>query len=250
MFFKILFVLSIVLEFVFVPMFLKYYWPERCKQSWFFKMVCATLFVLCGVSAMKISGNNTPYATLMIWGLVFGWIGDFLLHALSNKTIYFVTGTIAFLTGHIFYIVALQKAIKTTYPGSAVFEWYEILATVVVVGIVALIAYKNNIFKEKGIIAVGAMAYGVILMTMLAKAARYCIGEWAYGTNDYIPLLFAIVLTGAILFAVSDLLLGYIIGFGCKKRIVRIINIVTYFVAQILLASSILFVRSAMPLYS
>ena len=126
---------------------------------------------------------------------------------------------------------------------------YVILATVVVIGIVALIAYKNNIFKEKGIIAVGAMAYGVILMTMLAKAARYCIGEWAYGTNDYIPLLFAIVLLGAILFAVSDLLLGYIIGFGCKKRIVRIINIVTYFVAQILLASSILVVRSAYPLY-
>lgn len=250
MFFKILFVLSIVLEFVFVPLFLKYYWPERCKKSWFFKMVCSTLFVLCGVSAMQAGGNNSPYAKLMIWGLVFGWIGDLLLHALSNKMIYFVTGTVAFLTGHIFYIVALQKAIKSTYPGSAVFEWYEILATVIVIGVVAFIAYKNNIFKEKGIIAVGAMAYGAILMTMLAKAARFCIGEWAYGTNNHMALLFVVVLPGAILFAVSDILLGYIIGFKCKKRIVRVINIVTYFAAQILLASSILFVESAMPLYS
>lgn len=250
MFFKILFVLSIVLEFVFVPVFLKYYWPDRCKKSWFFKMVCATLFVICGYSAMKISGNNTPYATLVMWGLVFGWIGDFLLHALSNKTIYFVTGTIAFLTGHIFYIIALQKAIKTTYPGSRVFEWYELVLTAAVVGAVIIIAFKNNIFKEKGAIAVGAMGYGVMLMTMLAKAARYCFGEWAYGTNDYTALLFVLVLLGAILFAASDLILGYIIGFNDKRRATRIVNIVTYFAAQILLASSILIVRSANPLYN
>ncbi len=66
MFFKILFALSIVAEFVTVPIFLKYYWPKKCKQSLIFKMISATLFVICGFSAMQMSGNNTSYAAIML----------------------------------------------------------------------------------------------------------------------------------------------------------------------------------------
>ncbi len=249
MVYNILYVLTIVLEFVTVPMFLKYYWPQKCKKSMLFKMISATLFVLCGFFAIKISGNNTPYANLILWGLVLGWFGDLFLHWLSDKRAIFAVGVVAFLAGHIFYIVAFQKAIETTYPASATFEWYEILFLAVALAAALIFAFVKKLFKEKPAVTAGLTAYGVCLLTMLAKTARYSIGEWAYGTNDHMVMTFVTVLGGGILFTISDLLLGYIIMFKNHKRSLRIINIVTYFAAQILLASSILVVRSAYPFY-
>lgn len=248
--FKVLFVLTILLEFVTVPMFLKNYWPQKCKKSMLFKMISASLFVLCGFCAIKISGNNTPYANLIFWGLVFGWIGDLLLHWLTPKFVVYAGGLIAFLTGHIFYIVAFQKAIETTYPGASVLTWYEILIAVVVVGVILAIALMKNIVKGREVMVFGGVAYGLILIAMLVKSARYVIGEWAYGTNDHMVGIFFTVFVAAVLFVTSDLLLGYIIGFKKNdKRILRIINIATYFPAQILFACSILFVQSAYSLY-
>lgn len=246
--FKVLFALTILLEFITVPIFLRYYWPTKCKQSMLFKMISATLFVLCGVFAMKISGNNTPYATLMLWGLVFGWFGDLFLHWLKNVMPIFVLGVVAFLTGHIFYVIAFQKAIEKTYPGSATFEWYEVLFVAVSVILVTILAVIKGFYKDRAGMTAGLTVYGVLLLAMFAKTARYAIGEWAYGTNDNVVAVFITVLGGGIFFAVSDILLGYILMFKDEKRSLRIINIVTYFIAQILLASSILFVRSPYPL--
>ncbi len=249
MIFKILFALTIVLECVTVPIFLKHYWPEKCVKSMAYKMISATLFVLCGFFAIKISGNNTPYADLIMWGLAFGWLGDLLLHWLKDKMAVFALGVVAFLTGHIFYIIAFQKAIETTYPAARTFEWYEILFVAVVIIAVTILAVIKGFYKERAAMTAGLTAYGVLLLAMLAKTARYAIGEWAYGTNDNMVAVFITVLGGGLFFAVSDILLGYILMFKDKKRILRIINIVTYFIAQILLASSILVVRSAYPFY-
>lgn len=249
MVYNILYILTIVLEFVTVPIFLKHYWPEKCVKSMTFKMISATLFVLCGIFAIKISGNNTPYADLIMWGLAFGWLGDLLLHWLKNKIVIYVLGVVAFLTGHIFYLIALQKAIETTYPAARIFEWYEILFVAVIVIGITIFAIIKGFYKDRAGITAGLTAYGVLLLAMLAKSARYAIGEWAYGTNDNMVAVFITVLGGGLFFAVSDILLGYIIMFKDKKRILRIINIVTYFIAQILLASSILVVRSAYPFY-
>lgn len=249
MFFKILYVLTIVLEIVFVPLFLKYYWPDKCKKSLMYKMICATLFIICGYCAMKIGGNNTPYATLMMWGFVFGWLGDLLLHSLSGKMLHFAIGVVSFLVGHIFFITAFYKAFDTTYPQEPVFRWYEFAIIAVIVIAVAIYAYFKELFKKKAVITSALLLYGAFLFMMFIKAIKYCVGEWAYGTNDNMVLTFVTVLGGAFMFVVSDVLLGYIIAFDKKNRAMRIINIVTYFMAQVLLASSLIVVKSAIPLY-
>lgn len=249
MFLKVLLGITILAEFVTVPVFLKYYWPDRCKQSFIFKTVSAVLFVLCGFLCVKISGNNTPYASLIMAGLVLGLIGDIFLHSLQNKSWHFALGFISFLVGHIVYIVAFWKAIKTTYPGSHVFEWYELLITAVLLAIMLTIMLKMDIFKGKKALIAPFAAYGFILFTMLTKGLRYSIGEIAYGTNDHMVAVFLTVGLGAILFTLSDVILGFTIPMGKTTRTVRIVNIGTYFAAQILLAVSILYVFSAYPLY-
>ena len=247
MFFKIMYFLCVAAEFYAVPTFLKYYWPQRCKKSFIWKTVASSLFVLTGFFAMKASGNNTLYADMIMWGLVFGLMGDLFLHALSQKMVLLVAGVIAFLTGHIFYIVGIHKAIKTTYPDAAVFAWYELLAIVVVVVLVLCIMIFGKLIKtDQPLILVGLSAYLVFLTSMLVKAFSFVIGEWAYGMNDHMVMIALTVALGALLFFISDLTMGLLMlnkeRFETQKM--RWINIGTYFSAQILLASSIFFVQS------
>ena len=97
--------------------------------------------------------------------------------------------------------------------------------------------------KGKAYMAIPVVLYAVTISAMLAKAFRYCIGEWLYGMNDNIVMLFLTVALGAVLFVLSDGSLGMILFAGQKKnRPLKIFNITTYFAAQILLASSIFFV--------
>lgn len=245
MIWKILFALCVVLEFVFVPLFLKYSWPEKCWKSFGFKMVCSALFFVAGLLAVKISGHSpsaSPYTKLILWGLFLGWLGDMFLHLITDKIVVFGLGLFAFLGGHIFYIFAFQKAIVQRYPDASFFAWYEIVGVAVLVGLVVLYAVLKKV-KAKVYMAIPVVLYAVTISAMLAKAFRYCIGEWLYGLNDNIVMIFITVALGAVLFVLSDGSLGMILFAGQKKnRPLKIFNIATYFTAQILLASSIFFI--------
>ncbi len=244
MIFKILFALTIIAEFYTVPKFLKYYWPTKCKQSMLFKMISATLFVLCGVFAMKISGNNTSYAYLMVLGLVFGWLGDYFLHSLKDRMVEFIIGVVAFLVGHIFYIAAFYHALKTLRPDAKLLNWYDFVAVGIVLALVVLYVIFMKIYQRKGPMVIGLILYGIFLTTMVVKAGLYMYAEWEYGINDaMIPTLLTVGI-GSVFFFLSDLSLFFILTGEEVKRSMRNFNIITYFIAQILLASSILFVRS------
>lgn len=243
--FKILFVAAVVAEIPLVALFLKYYWPDRCKQSFITKVICSILFVLCGIFAAKETGNNTLFANYMIWGLVFGMAGDLLLHAMTTKMLPFILGVVAFLVGHIFYIIAIQRAIYTTAFSSGAFIWYELLIIALIVVIAVIYCIKTNAFKRKGAMIYGLLAYGVVLATMFAKAVRLVIDVIAFGVNDNMVMIAVTVGLGAVLFFLSDATLGIILTDDKPvKRGMRIFNIITYYSAQVLLAASIFFVFS------
>ncbi|MBO5895884.1 MAG: hypothetical protein J6Q83_01170 [Clostridia bacterium] len=53
-----------------------------------------------------------------------------------------------------------------------------------------------------------------------------------------------VLVLGSLCFLLSDVVLGFIMFGGFKKNYpIKIFNIVTYFAAQVLLASSILFIK-------
>lgn len=243
--FKILFIALTVIEVPLVALFLKFYWPDRSKKSFITKLVCSIIFVLLGVFAAKETGNNTLYADYMIWGLALGMAGDLLLHALTTKMWPFILGVVAFLVGHIYYIMAIQRAIYTTGFHKGAFTWYEILIVAAIVVMALVYSIKTSAFKRKGAMTYGLLAYGVVLAIMLAKAIRYVIGEIAYGVNDNMVMVALTVGLGALLFFLSDASLGIILVSDkpCKRGM-RIFNIITYYAAQVLLAASIFFVFS------
>lgn len=244
MLFKILLGLTVAAEFFTVPMFLKYYWPKKCKQSLIYKMISATLFVLCGFCAMQAAGNNTSYASLMLIGFVFGWFGDLLLHSLKDKMLHFALGVVSFLVGHIFFVAAFHHAIKSLDPAAPLFTWYEILTVVVAIIAVTIFGIFKKYYQKKGPMVFALLLYGVFLVSMFVKSITYCVAEWSYGINDYMYPAIITAGLGGLFFLLSDGSLGLILMGDETKRGMRIFNITTYFIAQILLALSILFIRS------
>lgn len=240
----ILFAVCAALELVFVPLFLKFSWPEKCVKSLAVKMVCSTLFILCGVFAMKGANNNSEYAKLILWGLGMGWLGDLFLHIPSKKNYFFGVGMAAFIAGHIFYIIAFQNGIQIYYPNTFAIAWYEVLAVLAVVGLIALYSWKKKISAKPYMIAAFAL-YAIVIIFMLVKAVHLCVSFWAYGLYEHMVSLCLTVAFGALLFVLSDGSLGLIIagGQGGKKPI-KWFNIGTYYAAQVLLAGSIFLVYS------
>ncbi len=239
---KIAFAVCCVLEFIFVPWFLKVMWPNPNKKSLLLKMICASLFVAVGVLSMYISQNFTTFAMMMLVGLIFGWIGDFFLHV-NTTFICFAIGFVNFLIGHIVYIAAYIKTLTSMFPGYNHFNYIEI-AAVVLLAVAALIGAVKYKLKLPGAISKFFIGlYFAILAVMFVKASALGYNYMATGA-PFGLLAFLVLCVGSFSFLVSDVLIGVIIFGGKKKNYpLKIVNIVTYFVAQVLLASSILFIK-------
>lgn len=243
MVFKLLFALCIIVQIIFVPLFLKAQWPGACRKSLTYKMICATAFLSMGILSMQIAGNKSDYAVLMLVGLVFGWLGDFFLHIKSNQKC-FAIGFCNFLVGHIVYIVAYIKTLPLISESYKFFNLYEIISAAIIL-IVAVIGFvKFKVQLTMLILKIGVCVYSLLLMTMYLKASSLGMCYWLSGGSFGI-IAFLVLNIGSLCFMLSDASLG-IIMFGGQKRNkpLKVFNIVTYFVAQSLLASSILFINA------
>ena len=83
--FNTLFIIAAIVEIPLVALFLKFYWPDRSIKSLTTKIICSLIFVLSGIFASQATGNDTSFATNMIWGLALGMVGDILLHSLTTN---------------------------------------------------------------------------------------------------------------------------------------------------------------------
>ncbi len=236
----ILFGLLFALQCVFTPWFLKASWPNRSNKSLLLKMVAASLFVLTGVVSVFISCNFSQFAFTMLAGLFFGWIGDFFLHSSGQK--FFIIGFTSFLVGHIFYIAAYLNALKT-FEGYSHFNVPEIIVGVVLVIAALISAKKFNMQFSMKALKYAIAFYTVILITMFLKASALGINYMLSGGSCGVLAAFVLTL-GSLLFVASDATIGVLMFGGQKSnRPLKIFNIVTYFVGQMLLASSILFIN-------
>ncbi len=226
-----------------MPWYLKALWPEKCRKSLILKMVCATGFVCVGALSMHIAGNFSSYAITMLIGLVFGWIGDYFLHAKPTNA-YFATGFISFLIGHIVYIAAFIKATPKIAPEYKMFNLSEIL---IIIGVVAVLMILSVIMKVKftpKVVKYAIIIYLLVITSMLVRAS--VLGWHYYKTGaEYGIIAFLLLTCGSVCFLLSDVTLG-IISFGGQKKNypLKIFNILTYFWGQVMLASSILFINA------
>lgn len=237
--YKIAILCMVCAEIILVPLFIKAQWPNKTKKSLTLKMICASLFVAIGVTAMVGGQNDSLYAILMVVGFIMCWFGDLFLHV-SPKQIYFLIGLVFFLIGHIFFASAYTTAITDLFPEASVFDWREIIAIVILL-IVGIVGQRLTMTHRLGKATIPVLIYTIALLTMLVKACslgvRYALAGMPHATGVCLLLCF-----GGLLFVISDSTLVYI-NFDKRKNLpLKAVNLVTYFGAQVLLACSILFI--------
>ncbi len=225
--------------------FLVFLYFELKRQflvAFFFKTLASFSFILILVSTLiygnwvnsnwlgYMSTEHVGLAYLFLLGLICGFAGDLILALRpffdkEKHTQIIFAGTIAFAIGHVFYLFGLLKLMD--------FSWWAIVFSVIatsLIFIIGIFVMKLN-FKK---LLIPSIIYSSLLFLM--------VGMTIFGFNDFDRQPFAIVImVSAILFGLSDIVLSQIY-FGDKEtNLLKAINLSLYYLAQIGIASSILF---------
>lgn len=204
------------------------------------KSVVSALFVSVAACGWYSAGSGGSFilGLFVIIGLLFGLLGDiwldfkYVFPAFSD--IFTFAGFAVFGAGHLLYITGLL--LQYYKRGNALY--------IAVPVILALLASTGNLILEKPMkLAYGKMkptvfVYGAILFsTVFISGSLAYLHSWQETTLD-------LFFTGAVLFALSDLVLsGTYFGEGKTRPADIISNYVLYYGGQFLIAWSLLFMK-------
>lgn len=229
----------IAVELIFVPLYLKKMWPLKNWHSLCYKMVCASAYILLALTLTVAQGGFSPYSTLMFIGLCNSWIGDLNLHIPKPTKKFFIIGMFFFMVAHIFYCLAYIHVQKNFFPDVPAVSWWEVAFV-----IVYILAYFAVCLAKKirfGIMAIPGVIYGFAVTLMMIKACSLAV-RLAVSNPQKMLIPSLLLIIGGVCFLASDSILA-LISFDTryKKFGLKIINIVTYFPAQVCLAFTVLF---------
>ena len=217
----------VVIGFVLQILFIKVEHEEKYVLADVLKGSASLMFVIIGYLAY--TRVNNPFNKLFFYGLIFGMIGDILLNLRfvfkKNGQKIFLAGILAFLIGHILYLLALLPQARAPW-----LYYFAAAGALVAAGLLIYIFKTMDVklaFKIFGVFYLGA----VFIMSAIA-----------IGIAIFIPntrsLVYAI---GAVLFTASDVVLIFNTFSGVTKFSMRITNLLLYYMGQILIAVSLFY---------
>ncbi len=218
--------LGIVIQTIFI--FFEY--GTNKLAALFAKSAAAAVFVILGI-LLSCESNDPRYAWYITAGLIFGMGGDVFLalrtlYQDKKSTMIFAIGIASFLIGHLVYIVVLLKLILPSFL-------IAFVASIILSGILIPLMLKNINAPQKGLKIFGIIYFYIILLMFS------CAALFLFLIPSTRSILFAI---GAFLFTLSDFGLIFHL-FGKKKvKYLRAANLSCYYIAQILICLTILYV--------
>lgn len=168
--------------------------------------------------ALFVAARGTRLSRAVLVGLLVGSVGDVFLE--TGNPSHFVHGLVAFLLGHVAYIVGFTREARRP-------ALLRALPFFGLAGVVLAVALPHA-----GPLAMPIGVYGVVIAAMMWRAAARVGVEGAAG----LPWL---GLVGAVLFAFSDSMIA-VNKFVAPFIGARPLILVTYWMAQLLVALSVL----------
>lgn len=197
------------------------------------KHIASILFLAVGITASACFSNSLKYSFIIIFGLIFGLLGDIFLSVGNSfmndrvtKRYFDAWGIMSFFFGHICYSVAMLDTGRFIYW---LIPFMFILPT-----IYAILAKKGIVTTGK--ITIPMMVYFFVLNATLVIAINRVI------LNNSISAFMTII--ASCLFIASDIMLGlkgFAPSMAHKKNLFAYTVILTYYPAQLLYALSIAF---------
>ena len=204
----------------------EYHWPQ--KKYFFLKLACSLLFLATAVSALVFCLDDPAfktYAVMIIAALFFGLIGDCLL-VYPEKLKFFILGLVSFLIGQIIYGINFIMILGVS--------WIDALVYAVIIGLIVWIFKIGKMEFGKMKKPVIAYVAAITFMITLALSGLYKSG--------FSPTLTVMVAASAVLFLVSDVLLGFMRFAPTQRGYYRAANLILYYLAQMIFALTIVFV--------
>ena len=203
-------------------------WTEK-KENYMGAVILKGLASLCFVLVGVMAGNGGQLAKLIVTGLLLGCVADVLLNLRwvfpKKGQLLFLVGILVFLGGHVVYLAAVLPMAD---------NW----AVCVVVGVVLTALLMKWIFSKitakKAFKIFGVFYLGAIMLLNCVAVSNLMTAPSAFTG------LFA---AGALLFLISDIVL-ILNTFGPKSKFsLRVTNLSLYYIGQLLIAWSMLFVK-------
>lgn len=155
--------------------------------------------------------------------LIFCWAGDVLL-MFQGAEIFFILGLVAFLIGHLFYMISYQKLRQTDKKGSGLLNTQKMRYSLPIV--LAGTGLVTILFPHLGGLKIPVMIYALVLTLMVLQAL------FRFGFTS--QKSFALVFVGAVFFMVSDSVLA-INKFMHALPMASLAIMITYIIAQYLI---------------
>lgn len=217
-------ILGIILQGAFIAVEHK----EHYVPAVILKGSASICFIILGFLFAKNS-QNIQFAKMIKTGLILGGAGDILLNLrfVFNKigSKIFLVGILAFLAGHIMYLIALIP-LSTNLLVCII---CGVAATALVLWWIFSNIQAKPVFKAFGVVYLGA----IIIMTAVAA------GNLIANPSSKNALIYVI---GAVLFAASDIVLIMNTFGGTSKFSLRITNLSLYYAGQLLIAFSLFYI--------
>lgn len=229
----ILFWLTVLFQAVCLPFYIDFRFDKIPYKLQ--KMICSTLFLLAGVFAFLYAGNLTAYPILILSAFVMSWVGDLVLSS-SSKGVNFIVGLLSFLIAHVLFVTAFCVAGNRVY-GAKYVTVYEVLAALLIVAVFYILSRRLKL--ELGEMLAPVLVYAAAISMMVVKAAS--VGAAAIAAkSDNAYLILCLMCAAALLFVCSDAMLVVIIFKDKRNQKTELINIGTYYIAQMIFAGSIM----------
>ena len=229
----------ILIEAIFIPLYLKKMWPTKNWHSLGYKRICASAYVILSAVVTNAAGGINSYSLPMIIGFVASWFGDLMLHIPKPTKVFFGTGMVFFAVAHIFYCLAYIGVQYTFFPQVKTVSLWELTTAVIIIAVFLTVCLIKKV--SFGSMLLPCAVYGIFVSMMMIKSSLLSIRLLSENI-DGMTVPAVLLLIGGISFFLSDGSLA-LISFDTryKKFRLKVFNIVTYFGAQICLALSILY---------
>ncbi|MCR4594695.1 MAG: lysoplasmalogenase [Clostridiales bacterium] len=231
-----------IIEVVFASLFIRFGWPGPTRKGFACKIVASATFVIYTfVLAFMGKTMHDTYALFIILGIICGFIGDVVmaLEAFIDRnnqkllTATVICGGIVFFGGHILYVIGFLKSISAV---NDTLHWYTPVWLITL--LVLIFSGQRMLHFKMGKFAKLCIPYALALGTMSACAATMAFTVYK---GNIIPQLCLII--GSLCFVTTDSVLCLKLLWA--KRFTtwpqRVIYLSTYYMAQMLIASSVYF---------
>lgn len=177
---------------------------------WFLSSsIVIVLLALVNYVALYRENNSEwkAYALLLFFAMVCGAIGDFLMAGIIYITPEpLINGILLFGIGHVFYLMGLRNRLPLLLEkkdsGGRKLIARNLMIWIICVAVVLVIFYFTVFSPAMLVLSVGALGYGILLVTVLAFAITKLTCRFS------LPFRIALVL-GFFLFLFSDWLIAY-----------------------------------------